>query len=315
MPELPDVTLYVEHLDRRIAGATLESSRVISPNLLRTVDPPLEATHGKRVLGVRRVGKRVVIELEEELFLVFHLMIAGRFHWKDAGAAPSPSRRGARSDSSPPPSSRAGPGKNGLAAFEFTTGTLALTEASRKQRASLHVVAGEEELEAIDPGGVEPLTATFDEFRAAVSRENHTLKRALTDPRLVSGIGNSYSDEILHRARLSPLQLTSRLDGDTMRRLHTATREVLSEWTDRLRAQYGDSFPERVTAFREGMAVHGRFRQPCPACGAPVQRIVHAENETNYCPRCQTGGRLLADRALSRLLHDDWPRTLEQMEG
>ena len=362
MPELPDVTLYVEHLARRLEGGTLIASRVISPNLLRTAAPPLEATHGRRVRGVRRVGKRIAIELEGSLFLVFHLMVGGRFHWRDAGAplpagssrraavapggargaasgvAPVPARgaqaggaadgapgsapqRGAQAGGAPASAPERGSrprhplGRNGLAAFEFTSGTLTLTEASRKQRASLHVAAGEDQVRALDPGGIEPLTATLAAFHAALTRENHTLKRALTDPRLLSGIGNSYSDEILHRARLSPLLLTRRLEDEAVRRLYAAMREVLFEWTDRLRIHYGDAFPEKVTAFRPGMAVHGRFKQPCPVCGTPVQRIVYAENETNYCPRCQTGGRLLADRALSRLLHDDWPRTLEQMEG
>ena len=295
MPELPDVTVYCECLAARIVGATLERVSVVSPNLLRTADPPLEAAHGRVVTGVRRVGKRIVVALAGELFLVLHLMIAGRLRWRPAGTK--------------------APGRIGLAAFEFSTGTVVLTEASTHKRASLHLVAGEAAVAALDPGGIEPLTATLDQFRAALTRGNHTLKRALTDPTALSGIGNSYSDEILHRARLSPLALTSRLTADEIERLHHATRETLREWTDRLRAETGDGFPEKVTAFRDGMAVHGRYKQPCPDCGAPVQRIVYAEHETNYCARCQTGGRLLADRALSRLLRGDWPRTLEEMEG
>ena len=295
MPELPDVTVYCECLAARVIGASLIRAVVVSPNLLRTAEPPLDAAHGRAVTGVRRVGKRIAVALEGDLFLVLHLMIAGRLRWR-------------------PPGARV-PGKVGLAAFEFTTGTLVLTEASTHQRASLHVVAGRAALAALDPGGIEPLAASFETFRAALTRGNHTLKRALTDPAALSGIGNSYSDEILHRARLSPLQLTSRLSDEEFRRLHAATRATLTEWTDRLRREVGDGFPEKVTAFREGMAVHGRFKQPCPDCGAPVQRIVYAEHETNYCARCQTGGRLLADRALSRLLRSDWPRTLEEMEG
>jgi len=294
MPELPDVLLYVEHLLARLAGATLERVRVVSPNLLRTAEPPLSHAEGRGVRGVRRMGKRVVLALEGDLFLVFHLMIAGRFHWRAAGAKV--------------------PARVGLAAFDFPSGTLILTEASSAKRASLHVVAGEAALRALDPGGLEPLAASLEEFRAALARGNHTLKRSLTDPRLFSGIGNAYSDEILHRARLSPLQLTSRLDAGEIERLHRATRATLAEWTERLRRETGDAFPEKVTAFREGMAVHGRYGKPCPDCGAPVQRIVYAENETNYCARCQTGGRRLADRALSRLLHDDWPRTLDELE-
>ncbi len=295
MPELPDIVVYCESLASRIVGSTLLRVRIVSPNLLRTVEPALEAAEGRVVREVRRVGKRIAIGLDGDLFLVLHLMIAGRLHWRPAGAKV--------------------PGKVGLAAFEFSTGTLVLTEAAKAKRASLHVVAGEAGLRAQDPGGLEPLEATVVEFRAALTAENHTLKRALTDPRRLSGIGNAYSDEILHRARLSPLQLTSRLADAEIERLHAATRAVLTEWTERLRREAGAGFPEKVTAFREGMAVHGRFKQPCPDCGAPVQRIVYAEHETNYCARCQTGGRLLADRALSRLLRRDWPRTLEEMEG
>jgi formamidopyrimidine-DNA glycosylase len=295
MPELPDVSLYVEHLERRLTGATLERVRIVSLNLLRTVDPPIEAAAGRRVTGVRRLGKRIVVALEGDLFLVFHLMIAGRFRWREGEAKL--------------------PGRVGLAAFTFSSGTLMLTEAGTKQRASLHLVRGDGALRALDPGGIEVLDADLATFRAALSREDHTLKRALTDPRLLSGIGNAYSDEILHRARLSPLRRTSRLTADEWERLHAATRETLTLWTERLRRETGEAFPEKVTAFREGMAVHGRYRQPCPDCGSPVQRIVYAEHETNYCARCQTGGRLLADRALSRLLKRDWPRTLEELEG
>src|SRR5215831_4645162 len=295
MPELPDVTIYVEHLERRIAGQTLERLRISSPNLLRTFDPPASEVNGRTVLGVRRMGKRIVIALEDDYFLGLHLMIAGRLRWRDRGAKL--------------------PGRVGIAAFDFPNGTLLLTEASTKQRAGLHVLRGEEAVRALDAGGVEPLTASLEEFRATLTRENHTLKRALTDPRTFSGIGNAYSDEILHRARLSPLKFTSRLGAEEIARLQVATRDVLTEWTDRLREQTGESFPEKVTAFHPEMAVHGRFKQPCPDCGAPIQRIVYAENETNYCPRCQTGGRLLADRALSRLLREDWPRTLEEWEA
>jgi formamidopyrimidine-DNA glycosylase len=295
VPELPDIVVYCESLAARIVGAQLERTRVVSPNLLRTADPPLEDVHGRRVNGVRRIGKRIVVALDGGLFLVLHLMIAGRLRWRPAGAKV--------------------PGKVGLAAFEFSTGTLVLTEASTHQRASLHLVDGEEAVQTLDAGGIEPLETTQAEFRAALTRENHTVKRALTDPRLLSGIGNAYSDEILHRARLSPLALTSRLSEDEYGRLFAATQAVLVEWTERLRRETGDGFPEKVTAFRDGMAVHGRYKQPCPDCGAPVQRIVYAEHETNYCARCQTKGRLLADRALSRLLKRDWPRTLEELEG
>src|SRR5262245_47127588 len=295
MPELPDVTLYVEHLARRLTGATLERVRIISLNLLRTFDPPIEAAEGRRVLGVRRVGKRIVIALQGDLFLVVHLMIAGRFRWRTDDAKP--------------------PGRIGLATFTFSAGTLLLTEAGTRQRASLHLVRGEDAVAALDPGGIDVLASPFEASRAALTREDHTLKRALTDPHLLSGIGNAYSDEILHRAQLSPLKRASLLNDEEWARLHAATRETLVLWTDRLRAEFGEAFPEKVTAFREGMAVHGRYGQPCPVCGAPVQRIVYAERETNYCARCQTGGRLLADRALSRLLKSDWPKTLEEMEG
>lgn len=294
MPELPDVTVYVEALERRILGERLEDVRLASPFLLRSVEPPLGVVRGRTVSGVRRLGKRVVIALEAGLFLVLHLMIAGRLHWRARGARP--------------------PGKVGLAAFDFASGTLVLTEAGSKRRASLHVVRGEEALRDFDPGGLEVLEADLAVFGAALTRESHTLKRALTDPRLFSGIGNAYSDEILHRARLSPVKLTHQLDVDETARLFEAARQTLQDWIERLRRETGSGFPEKVTAFRDGMAVHGRYGEPCPDCGSPVQRIVHAENETNYCPRCQTGGRLLADRALSRLLRDDRPRTLEELE-
>ena len=295
MPELPDVAIYLEALECRILGARLERVRLLTPFLLRSVDPPLSAVAGTTVTGLRRLGKRLVIALDPDLFLVIHLMIAGRLHWKPAGAKP--------------------PGRIGLAAFDFSTGTLVMTEAGTKKRASLDVVRGEATLGAHDPGGIVVLDADLAAFRAALTAENHTLKRVLTDPRVFSGIGNAYSDEILHRARLSPVKLSQALDDAEVQRLHEATRAVLIEWIDRLRREAGDDFPEGVTAFRPDMAVHGRYGQPCPDCGAPVQRIVYAENETNYCARCQTGGRMLADRSLSRLLHDDWPRTLDEWEA
>jgi formamidopyrimidine-DNA glycosylase len=272
----------------------LEHVRIPGPFLLRSVEPPLSAVEGRTVAGLSRLGKRIVIELDGELFLVLHLMIAGRLHWKDAGAA-LPKRRG-------------------LAAFDFSTGTLQLTEAGTKHRASLHLVHGGPALAALDHGGLDVLTADLSAFRAALTRENHTLKRALTDPRLFSGIGNAYSDEILHAAKLSPLALTGRLAAEDIERLFLAIRQTLTAWLDRLRAATGDRFPEKVTAFRDGMAVHGRYGQPCPACGAPVQRIRYAENEANYCAGCQTNGNVLADRAFSRLLKDDWPRSLEEWE-
>jgi formamidopyrimidine-DNA glycosylase len=294
MPELPDVTVYVESLERLIGGRRIERVRVANPFVLRTFDPPISAVQGRVVTGFRRIGKRIVFVLEGDLFLVVHLMIAGRFHWKKAG---TPLNR-----------------KVGHAALDFEHGTLMLTEASAKKRASMHLVRGEMALEAFDRGGLEVLGATLEQFEEALKRENHTLKRALTDPTLLSGIGNAYSDEILHRARLSPLKLTSRLDPAETKRLFEAVQAVLEEWTDRLREETGEGFPEKVTAFRPGMAVHGRFGQPCPDCGTAVQRIAYAENEANYCPRCQTEGRLLADRSLSRLLKDDWPRTIEEQE-
>ena len=294
MPELPDVEVYVEALRQRVIGARLERVRLNSPFLLRTVAPPLAQTEGRRVASVRRLGKRVVIGLESGIHLAIHLMIAGRLHWKAKGAKLG--------------------GKAMLAAFHFESGTLTLTEAGTKKRAALHVVEGDAALAALDRGGIEPLDATPQAFRAALTRENRTLKRALTDPSIFSGIGNAYSDEILHAARLSPAQLTRNLDDEETERLRQEVRTTLTTWRDRLAAEAGDAFPEGVTAFRPGMAVHGRFGEPCPVCGSSVQRIVYAENEANYCARCQTGGRLLADRALSRLLGRDWPRTLEELE-
>jgi formamidopyrimidine-DNA glycosylase len=294
MPELPDITVYIEALQKRVGGQKLERVRLINPFLLRTVEPPIKDAEGRTVIGFRRIGKRIVFALDDDLFLVLHLMIAGRLHWKNRGAKP--------------------PGKIGLAALDFSTGTLTLTEAGTKRRASLHFVRGEAELARHNPGGLEILQATLAQFRAALTRENHTLKRSLTDPRLFSGIGNAYSDEILHRAKLSPLALTSRLTDKEIARLYEATIASLRDWTDRLRRETGEGFPEHVTAFRDGMAVHGRFGKPCPACNTAVQRIIYADNETNYCPRCQTGGKVLADRSLSRLLKDDWPRSIEELE-
>ena len=295
MPEYPDITLYLEALPPRIVGERLERIRLASPFLVRSVDPPIRESEGKRVVELRRIGKRIVVGLEDELFLILHLMIAGRLRWRPRGSKP--------------------PGKIGLAALDFTSGTLLLTEASSKKRASLHLVRGEAALRAPDPGGMEVVGADFEKFREQLLCESHTLKRALTDPHLFSGIGNAYSDEILHRARLSPVKLTRQLDEDETRRLFDAVQTTLVEWAERLRREAGTKFPENVTAFRPGMAVHGRYRQPCPDCGSPVQRISYAENETNYCARCQTAGRLLADRSLSRLMKDDWPKTLEEMEG
>jgi formamidopyrimidine-DNA glycosylase len=294
MPELPDVVVYIEALERRIVGRTLQRIRLASPFLLRSVDPPLPEAYRKKVLGLRRLGKRIVFELEGDLYLIIHLMIAGRFHWKSAGAKV--------------------PGKLGLAAFDFPAGTLILTEAGTKKRASLYVVRGEAALSEHARGGLEVLDADLASFRDALARENHTLKRSLTDPRLFSGIGNAYSDEILHAARLSPVKQTRQLSDEESERLYHATRKTLRDWVGRLRHEAGEAFPEKVTAFRKDMAVHGKYKKPCPVCGSPVQRIVYAENETNYCARCQTGGKLLADRALSRLLKEDWPRTLEEME-
>ncbi len=294
MPELPDIVAYLAALKPRIAGMRLERVRLGSPFLLRSVAPPLKDAEGKRVRGVRRIGKRIVFELEDGLFLILHLMISGRLHWKTRGAKIS--------------------GRVALAAFDFENGTLLLTEASSKKRASLALVRGEKALEDFDRGGVEPLEADLSAFRQALTRESHTVKRALTDPRLFSGIGNAYSDEILHRARLSPAKLTKRMTEEEIGRLYRATRDTLETWSARFVAEAERAFPEKVTAFREGMAVHGRYGKPCPDCGTPVQRIVYAENESNYCPKCQTGGKLLADRALSQLLKGDWPRTLEELE-
>ena len=294
MPELPDVTVYVESLRSRIVGAILRRIRIASPFLLRSVDPPPGEAEGRRVSGVRRLGKRIVVELEGGLFVVLHLMIAGRLRWKEAGAKI--------------------PGRLGLAAFDFDAGTLLLTEAGTKRRASLHLARGEAALSDFHRGGLEILESDLDAFKEALRRESHTLKRALTDPGLFSGVGNAYSDEILHRARLSPLRLTRQLSDEEAARLREAAVRTLEEWTGRLRREASDRFPEKVTAFREGMAVHGRHGHPCPDCGTLVQRIVYAENECNYCPRCQTEGRLLADRALSRLLKEDWPKTIEEME-
>jgi formamidopyrimidine-DNA glycosylase len=295
MPELPDITVYIEALEARIPGQTLERVRLASPFLLRTVSPPVQAAEGQKVRELRRIGKRIAIGFENDVWLVLHLMIAGRLHWRARGAKIG--------------------GKNMPAAFDFPAGSLVLTEAGSQKRASLHMAAGEEGVRALDAGGIEPLEADLNAFSAALTSANHTLKRALTDPHLFSGIGNAYSDEILHRARLSPVTLTQRLAADEKLRLYDATRETLLEWIARLRADAGGKFPEKVTAFREGMAVHGRYGKPCPRCGAKVQRIRHAANETNYCARCQTGGKLLADRALSRLLREDWPRTLEEFEA
>jgi formamidopyrimidine-DNA glycosylase len=294
VPELPDITVYLEALSTRVLGHSLERVEIVSPFVLRSVEPPLASCHGSRVTGLRRLGKRIVVALDGELFLVIHLMISGRLQWR-AGAA----KLGRRTT---------------LAAFVFDSGTLILTEAGTTRRASLHLVRGTEALEPFDRGGLEVLEAGAADFEARLRSENHTVKRALADPRLFSGIGNAYSDEILHRARLSPLLLTGRMTGEQAARLHAATQEVLREWIERLGSEVGDGWPEKVTAFREGMAVHGRFRQPCPVCGEPVQRIRYADNETNYCARCQTAGRLLADRGLSRLLKDDWPRSLDELE-
>ena len=295
MPALPDLACYVAGLERHAVGRVLSSVEIQSPSLLRSVEPPLSRAEGRRVTGASRLGKRLVLALEDDLFLVLHLMIAGRLRWRPPGAK--------------------SPGRRGLARFGFEHGTLLLTEASAKKRARLHLVEGAEALAEHDPGGVEPLEVDAAGFREALTREKHTLKRALTDPRFLAGVGNAYSDEILHRARLSPVKLSFRLDDAEWERLHRATQEVLEEWTRRLAAEVGEGFPETVTAFRPEMAVHGRYGEPCPECGAPVQRIVRAESECNYCAPCQTGGKLLADRALSRLLGKDWPRTLEQLEA
>jgi formamidopyrimidine-DNA glycosylase len=294
MPELPDILLYVHALGPRIVGQRVEGVRLASPFLLRSIDPPLTAIEGRTIVALHRLGKRVVMEAEGELFLVFHLMIAGRFRWKP---------RGTRI-----------PGKVGLLALDFEHGTLVMTEAGSKRQASLYVVSGREALGHHDPGGLEVLDADLDGFARALRTDNHTLKRALTDPHLFSGIGNAYSDEILHAARLSPFKQTQSLSEDEVRRLYEATRLTLTRWIERLRQQAGEEFPEKVTAFHQEMAVHGRYGQPCPDCGSPVQRIVYAANEANYCADCQTGGKLLADRSLSRLLREDWPRTLDELE-
>jgi formamidopyrimidine-DNA glycosylase len=294
MPELPDVTVYIEALSERILNQPIQKIRIGSPFVLRSFDPPIGVAEGKRVLALHRLGKRIVFVLEDELFLIVHLMIAGRFHWKPKGA------KLAR--------------RYGQAAFDFPNGTLLLTEAGTKKRASIHLVRGETALNEHDPGGLEVLDATLEQFKEALIRENHTLKRSLTDPHFFSGIGNAYSDEILHHAKLSPIRLTGKMTDAEIKTLYQSIRDSLNDWVERLRKERGTGFPEKVTAFRPDMAVHGKYRKPCPICGSPVQRIVHAENETNYCAKCQTGGKLLADRSLSRLLKDDWPRTLEELE-
>ncbi len=294
MPELPDVTVYIEALEERVLNQPIEKIRVGSPFVLRSFEPRMGAAEGKIVLGLRRLGKRIVFELQDDLYLLVHLMIAGRLHWKPRGT------KIAR--------------RYGLAAFDFPTGTLLLTEAGTKKRASIYLIRGETALQEHNPGGLEIFAATIEQFRERLMSENHTLKRSLTDPHLFSGIGNAYSDEILHRARLSPIRLTRQMTDAEIEALYHATRETLKDWIERLRQERGRGFPEKVTAFRPGMAVHGKYRKPCPVCGAPVQRIVHAENETNYCATCQTGGKLLADRSLSRLLKEDWPRSLEELE-
>jgi formamidopyrimidine-DNA glycosylase len=294
MPELPDITVYIEALDRRITGQPLEAVRIVSPSLLKTARPPVCSVEGHKVVRLRRLGKRIAIGLDGDLWLVLHLMIAGRLHWRDRGA------KLAR--------------KVAHAGFDFPNGTLVLTEFGPKKRASLHVVAGEAGLAAHDPGGLEVFRADLTAFRTALLGENHTLKRALTDPRQLRGIGNAYSDEILHAARLSPIAMSRALTADEIERLFHATRATLADWISRLRAEVGQKFPEKVTAFRPDMAVHGKYRKPCPVCDTPIQRIRYADNETNYCPRCQTEGKLLADRAFSRLLGKDWPRTIEELE-
>jgi formamidopyrimidine-DNA glycosylase len=295
MPELPDICAYIFALESRILGEPIENIRLASPFLLRTVEPPLTSVVGRRVRELRRIGKRIAIGVEDELWLVIHLMIAGRLHWRAAGAKLA--------------------GRNQLAAIDFSRGSLVLTEAGAKRRASVHVLKGEEALREIDPGGIDVFAADLAQFQAALSAENRTLKRALTDPRIVSGIGNAYSDEILHAARLSPIALTHKLSSDEWQRLFASTRETLQKWTDHLQKEAQSGFPEKVTAFRKDMAVHGRYGQSCPRCGEKIQRIRYADNETNYCARCQTGGNVLADRSLSRLLGKDWPRTLDELEA
>ena len=294
VPELPDIAAYIAALEPRVVGRRLESIRLASPFFLRTVDPPVREVEGKTVVGLRRMGKRIVFEFEGGFFLVLHLMISGRLHWKPRGAKPA--------------------GRTSLAALDFPEGSLLVTEAASKKRASMHLARGRDGLEPFERGGLEVLDAELPAYAEALTRENHTVKRALTDPRLFSGIGNAYSDEILHRARMSPAKLTKKMTGEEIERLYRATRETLEKWRDRFVADARRAFPEKVTAFREGMAVHGRYGKPCPDCGTPVQRIVYADNESNYCPKCQTGGKLLADRALSQLLRSDWPRTLEELE-
>jgi formamidopyrimidine-DNA glycosylase len=295
MPELPDISIYIEALAARVLDEPLERLRIGNPFVVRTIAPAPADLAGRKVIGLRRLGKRIVFALEGELFVVVHLMIAGRLRWRDRGTAI--------------------PGKGGLAAFDFPAGSVILTEAGSKRQASIHIVRGEEALAALNPQGLEVLEADLAEFSERLTRENHTLKRALTDPRIFSGIGNAYSDEILHAAKLSPMKTTAALSSEEIERLFQATRRTLHEWIARLRDEAAGEFPEKVTAFRKGMAVHGRYGEACPACGAPVQRIVYARNESNYCSRCQTGGRLLSDRALSRLLKDDWPRTLDELES
>ncbi len=294
MPELPDIVVYIERLEARVIGSPLEQIRLASPWVLRTFEPPVSVVAGKQVTGLRRIGKRIVFELEENLFVVIHLMVAGRLRWRDRGAAI--------------------PKKRGLAAFDFEPGTVLFTEEGTKRRASIHIVRGEEGLIEHDRGGVEPFQMSVEQLADALQRERHTLKRSLTDARLISGIGGAYADEIMHRAGISPILRTDRLESDQIGRLHSAITEVLDEWTARLRTEVGDGFPEKVTAFHDQMAVHGKFGAECPVCGSPVQRIVYASNETNYCPGCQTDGKILADRSLSRLLKEDFPRTLEDLE-
>jgi formamidopyrimidine-DNA glycosylase len=308
MPELPDVVVYIEALERRILEQPLSGVRLASPFLLRTAEPPIGALTGKHVRRLRRLGKRIAIGFEDDLWLVMHLMINGRLHWQACRSAPTPRRRWE------PGKGAKLAGRYALAAFDFPSGTLTLTEFGPRKRASLHLVRCEDALREHDPGGLEVFEIDLEAFRGALTRENHTLKRALTDPHLLSGIGNAYSDEILHRARLSPLTMSEKLSAEETARLYEATRATLANWIERLRAQYGDAFPEKVTAFRPEMAVHGKYKEPCPVCGTAVQRIRYADNETNYCPRCQTGGQLLADRAFSRLLNKDWPKTVEDLE-
>jgi formamidopyrimidine-DNA glycosylase len=295
MPELPDISAYITALESRIVGEPIEHIRLASPFLLRTVDPPLASVEHKKVRELRRIGKRIAIGVEDHLWLVLHLMIAGRLHWCSPGAKLA--------------------GRNQLAAFDFPDGSLVLTEAGARRRASLHLLKGEDTLREIDPGGIDVFAATLEEFQTALISENRTLKRALTDPRILSGIGNAYSDEILHAAQLSPIKLTRKLKSDEWERLFAVTRSTLQSWIDQLNTEARKKFPEKVTAFRKDMAVHGRYRQPCPRCGDPIQRIRYADNETDYCARCQTGGKVLADRSLSRLLHEDWPRTLDELEA